>query len=504
MKSNLIYEKLKINKIIYDKNIEHQISYQFQLPDYYTGIFKVLQFSLNPHISSCRVSNKQFIVDGNVTMKLLYVDEEGGNIKAIHQNIQFSKTVDVEEVTPESIVFYKVKIAHKNCKIISPKKLDVKANLIIYAKIQTQVEEEILKTTKDSKLQLKYDPLTITSNQIWNYQQFNIKEQIELNTIAKEILDIKISISDEECKIISNKIISKAVAHVEILYCGEIKNIPLIDKTSIPINNIIDMPGINENYLYNCGYEIISTNFEIIQEGKKINIDSDIVINCYANLCKNITVVVDAFSTKNELNLVKKELNTSTITSSINENILIEKEISDINVEKILYVYAEIVDLVNTTDNLKLKFNAKLNLNVLGLNKEEVLESFVKTIPIEFSLNEDKLKFNSLNLSINDISILNIETNFSEDKKLDVRVKFKIKGFVFKNENAVNITNVVVNKDKVKEKSDAALTLYYPTVGDKVWNIAKNFCTSPGAIMEANNLESDEIKDEIMLIIPII
>ena len=202
MKSNLIYEKLKINKIIYDKDIEHQISYQFQLPDYYTGIFKVLQFSLNPHISSCRVSNKQFIVDGNVAMKLLYVDEEGGNIKAIHNNIPFSKTVDVEEVNPDSIIFYKVKASYKNCKIISPKKLDIKANLTISTKIQTQVEEEILKGTKDKKLQLKYDPLTITSNQIWNYQQFNIREQIELNTTAKEILDVKITITDEECKII--------------------------------------------------------------------------------------------------------------------------------------------------------------------------------------------------------------------------------------------------------------------------------------------------------------
>ncbi len=504
MKSNLIYEKVKINKIVYDKNIEHQISYQFQLPDYYTGIFKVLHFSLSPQISSCRVSNKQFIVDGNAEMKLLYVDEEGGNIRAIHQNIPFSKTVDVEEVNPESIIFYKVKTTYKNCKIISPKKLDVKADLIISTKIQTQVEEEILKNTKNKKLQLKHAPLTITSSQIWNYQQFNVKEQIELNTTAKEILDVKISISDEECKIISNKIISKAVAHIEVLYCGELKNTPLIDKTSVPINNIVDMPNINEKYLFNCNYSVISTNFEILQDGKKLRIDSDIVINCYANLCKNITVVVDAFSTTNELNLVKKEFNASTITSSINENVLIEKDITDVNIEKILYVYAEIVDLINSNNEKKLKFKAKLNLNILGLNKEEALESLNKTLPVEFYLNENNLKSNFLNININDISILNIETSFSENKNLNIRVKFKIKGFIFKNENSINITDVVINKDKVKEKSNAALTLYYPTVGDKIWNIAKNFCTSPEAIMEANNLENDEIKDETMLIIPII
>ena len=138
------------------------------------------------------------------------------------------------------------------------------------------------------------------------------------------------------------------------------------------------------------------------------------------------------------------------------------------------------------------------------METKDALESLNKTLPIEFYLNENNLKSNFLNININDISILNIETSFSENKNLSIRVKFKIKGFVFKNENSINIADVVINKDKVKEKSDAALTLYYPTVGDKVWNIAKNFCTSPKAIMEANNLENDEIKDETMLIIPII
>ena len=138
MKANLTYDKVKINKIIFNKTVEESVDYSYQLPDYYTGIFKVLQFELKPNISSCRASNKQFILDGNARMKLIYIDEEEGDVKAIHQNIPFSKTIDLEEDVTKAILFYDVKTTYKNCKIISPKKIDVKANFSISLKVQLQ------------------------------------------------------------------------------------------------------------------------------------------------------------------------------------------------------------------------------------------------------------------------------------------------------------------------------------------------------------------------------
>ena len=69
------------------------------------------------------------------------------------------------------------------------------------------------------------------------------------------------------------------------------------------------------------------------------------------------------------------------------------------------------------------------------------------------------------------------------------------------------LVNTILNKSidtKPKEKSNSALTLYYPEHGDSVWNIAKKFCTSPKAIMDANNLEDDVIINKTMLIVPIV
>ena len=503
MKSNLIYEKVKINKIIFNKNLEENVDFAYQLPDYYTGIFKVLKFDLEPHISSCRVSNKQFIIDGNSSIKLLYVDEEKGDIKAIHQNKKKKKTVDLEKEITDCILFYDVKTNYKNCKIVSPKKLDVKAKLIIPIKIQAQEEENMLKGTEDKSLQLKYIPVTITSNQIWNSKQFNINEQIELNAAVKEILDVNITIIDEETKIINNKIISKATANIDILYCVDDKNIPILERTSLPINNIIDMTNINEDFLCNIKYDVTTINFEKVQDKKIVNIQSDILINCYANLHKKIDIITDAFSTKYELSFNNKEFNSSTIISMINENVEIEKLIKDFNLMKIINSEAKILDFnhINNKDN-KIEFKARLNLNVLGLNKENTIDMYTKTIPIEFKINNNT-NVDYANINLNDITILKISSNLQDDGNLNVKIKFNVKGFIFSNGNLTTLSDITLDENKIKQKTKAALTLYYPNLGDNVWEIAKHFCTSPQSIMETNNLQSETIENENMIIIPI-
>ena len=367
MKSKLNYETIKINKILFDKNLEQTIDFEYNLPDYCTGIFKVLKFYLKPNISSCRESNKQFIIDGTANMKLLYLDEEGGNIKAIHQNIPFSKTLNLEEDINNATIFYDVKTNYKNCKIISSKKIDVKATLTIHVKIQTQQEQDILKNSTRTDIQFKYEPVSVTCDQIYATQQFNINEQIEFESLAKEILDVRINISDNEFKVISNKIICKSLANIEILYFKDKNTFPTLQKTSIPLNNIVDMPNINENYIYSVKYDITSTNFEILQEGKFLNVSANVVINSYGNLCENVEMVSDVFSTKYELDAMVKEFNFSNLISTINEEITLNEYISSTNIQNIFDADVDIIDINYTQNNKQADFKVKLNFILINL-----------------------------------------------------------------------------------------------------------------------------------------
>lgn len=504
MKANLTYEKVKINKLIFNKNLEHSIDFSYQLPDYYTGIFKVLQFDLEPHISSCRTLNNQFIIDGNAKVKLLYIDEEEGDIKSIHQNIPFSKTMELDENISNAILFYNVKTTYKNCKIISPKKIDIKANLSISVKVQIEKEENVLKSAAEKDLQLKLSPIKITSDQIWTTQQFDINEQIELNEICKEILDVRIKIADDEFKVIQNKIIAKAVAHIEILYCGETKNTPILEKSSVSINNIIDIPKINENFLYNVKYDVNSIAFEISQEGKIVNVKADVLIDSFASLSKEINIVTDAFSTKYEIDFKEKEFNSTSFISTINENINFEETLESFNISKLFDIDSTITEINHMQGKNKIDFKAKLNLNILATNKDNSIESIFKSIPIEFKIKNKNVIYDYTKININNLTILKVDSDLKDNNSIKLKIKFNIKGFVVTNGNLKTLKNINIDETKIKKSSKAALTLYYPKIGEKIWNIAKNFKTSPSAIIEANNIEDENIKNESMLIIPIV
>lgn len=504
MKANLTYEKVKINKLIFNKNLEHSIDFSYQLPDYYTGIFKVLEFDLEPHISSCRTLNSQLIVDGNAKVKLLYIDEEEGDIKALHQNIPFSKTVELDEDISNAILFYNVKTTYKNCKIISPKKIDIKANLSIPVKVQLQKEENVLKSAAEKDLQLKLSPIKITSDQIWSTQQFDINEQIELSEICKEILDVKVKIADDEFKVIQNKIIAKSVAHIEILYCGETKNTPILEKSSVSINNIIDLPKINENFLYNVKYDVNSVTFEISQDGKILNVKADVLIDSFASLSEQINVVTDAFSTKFDIDFKEKQFNSTSYISTINEEITTEETLKNINISKLFNIDVNITEVNHMQKKSKVDFRAKLNLNILAANKDGTLESLFKSIPIEFEIKNNNVVYDYTKININNLTILKTDFELKDSGTIKLKVKFNIKGFVFTSGDLKTLKNITIDETKIKEPSKAALTLYYPKSGEKIWDIAKSFKTSPLAIAEANNIEDETINDESMLIIPII
>ena len=263
------------------------------------------------------------------------------------------------------------------------------------------------------------------------------------------------------------------------------------------------MPDINENYIYTINYDIISTNFEILQEGKFLNVEANVVINSYGNLYDEIEIITDAFSTKYELQPITKEFAHYMTISNIDKEISLKETVENINIYKLFDVTANITDLTYSQNDKNIEFKAKLNFNALGLSKEETLETYSKLIPVEFKISDKNIKPNLTNININSITLISSNSNLKDEKILEVKLNFKIKGFVSINETLNAVTDLNLDENKLKEKSKSALTLFYPKPGDEIWSIAKNFSTSPKAIMDANGLEEDIIKEEIMLIIPI-
>ena len=493
MEPNLSHETLKINQEIYNGALEQPIELEYQLPDYYPGIFKMLQFRLEPHICSCRTSGDQITLDGEAVMKLIYVDEENGFLRTLRQNIPFSKTIKLKSEPVQEAIFYDVKTNYANCRIVSPRKIDVKGSLTIFLKVQGQREEMILSDAEKEGIELNCNSASITSDQIWTTRQFGISEQIELNPPAQEILDIRINSVASECKIISNKAITKGEAYISVLYCPQGQNTPILSKTTTQISQIIDMMGIED--------DVTSISGDLAENGSILNVDADVTVNGCAMISKNVNLVTDAYSTEYEIKTTIKEINSSNVLSLINENIVLNETIEKVDFDELCDIYANITDISHERVSDGFLFKARLSVAILGQNEEEGAKILEKTLPIEFKIKKD-IEKESVDLDVN-LVITKIDHEILSGS-LEMKIYINIGGFVFCNEKFMTLSDLILDETKPKEKSNSALTLYYPEHGDSVWNIAKKFCTSPKAIMDANNLEDDVIANKTMLIVPIV
>jgi LysM repeat protein len=74
-----------------------------------------------------------------------------------------------------------------------------------------------------------------------------------------------------------------------------------------------------------------------------------------------------------------------------------------------------------------------------------------------------------------------------------------------KNSDTFNALTEILPDDTITKQRDGdyALKLYYGVENEDIWSIAKRYNTSVSAIMEENELDSERLKSNGMILIPI-
>ena len=264
------------------------------------------------------------------------------------------------------------------------------------------------------------------------------------------------------------------------------------------------MQGVNENFICDLNYDISTINTKTLQEGKIIKIEADGLINGYGSLTHSQELITDIFSTKFKIAPSIQTFKTCNINETIKENLSLNETFDTTKFQNIIDLNSIITDLSSEVVKNKINFNAKLTINAYGKASDETPEIFEKSIPISFSINK-KLQNDSDNEKINaKITILENTFQIDENKNLNIKINFQVNCTI----NYINkikiINDVKINETEKIKKTSTSMTLFYPEKNDDIWNIAKQFSTCPKEIMEANSMKSEIIKDEIMLIIPIV
>ena len=502
---------VSVRHVIFDGCQESPIDIEFSLPDYCPDIQRILKCYVSPQIESRSISGDRLNIEGTINIHLIYLDPEKMQIRCCENSSSFSSSIDIKSNPENAFPATSIKLGYLNCRATSPRKIDIHGAFSICAKVYDKEDVQIPARINGEDIEQKILDTSVSNLVGIGQQQFSVNEVLDLgqsNFVPEKIIRSSADFNLEDYKYVSGKIAIKGEIILRLLFLGS-PDTDQIDSMeySIPVSQLIDVPGANENSRCVINVEILSHNEKIVSETQDenvISVDIKAVATIMAYEDKEIDLVTDAYSTQFNIETTNDYIRTCKLEDMISDTFSSKTtvELPDIKVSKIIDSFADIITSNAYKEDDKIKITGKVNLYVLGVDSESIPFYIERIIDIE----QEKTFTNESvdNLEIH-AKLVPSGVNYRIDGtgNLEIQMEFKLLADVFSctKHNAVTAVSTDSQTPKSKDTS-SGLTIYYAEEGENLWDIARKYYTSEDLIKKENNLDSDIIQESGMLLIP--
>lgn len=513
MELKLAHETICINEVVFDGALEQPIELDYLLPDYCKSIFKILKCRITPKITAARVQNGRLLVEGLAHIKILYISEDEHKICSIYQKQGFSKTVEIKDGAQGGCVTAFAKCDYVNCRAVNQHRLDVRGAVCIKVSVSVVKTLEVLSKASGMGVQVCPQNITALDKKLTAHKDFSVKEELELaygKPGIAEILEHSCSAALTEYKLIANKIIIKADISLHLLYLADdAEQAPQIMDYTIPISQIIDMPGVNEDYRCTASIDVVDTEMSLNQSGdgecKSFEVTFDIHAVCEGNKNANTQLICDLYSTchpvQNTISKIKVEQLADIITHGC-----ICKSVLPLPQNELNCVYDITCDFSQESCRViddEITITGNLTACVLALDCDSMPIVLERSSPCEIKI-PVSTACGGVSFSPT-VTVASISYHIISAQEIEVCAEVKVCGPLFETCCYELLSSVSMDETVKKERNtNAVLRLYFAQSGEKVWDIAKRFNTSMDAVMSENSLEAEKLSQKGMLLIPIV
>ena len=205
-------EALAVCETVFDGVQEQPVDLDFTLPDYCPDIQRILKCQVYPRIHSRSISGDRLEIEGNVTVKLLYLDEDRAAVRCCEHTESFSASLNLKKSPQNAVALTKTQVEYVNCRAVSPRKLDIHGAFSICARVLSRVEQDIVCSIPGDDIQQKVKPVQTGSVTGISQQQFTVSEVLEIGQGKPEAESI---VRTDVCAIMEDY---KAIAKKELMY----------------------------------------------------------------------------------------------------------------------------------------------------------------------------------------------------------------------------------------------------------------------------------------------
>ncbi len=497
-------ENYKILQTVKDNSIEECVEADFSLPEYMPEILRIIKSTAQPKVNSCKAVGERVTVDGECELRMIYTAEDGC-IYSFAQTRPFTRHCENNVFNDATDINCDVSVSYVNCRATSTKRAEIKAGIVIKINAFLEETEEIL-SIEDSYIEKKCVPVRAMSLGCKKTRAFSMSDTVALSVPCAFIINSRASAICTEIKKISNKIMVKGDAVVEICYVNandraSTENI----RHTLPINQILEFDGMEERFTGNVVLNVTAVDVMIKneQEGVGSSLDIGLSIDASASMWeeKELLVINDAYAVGSAIELKKQSMVFFTPLDEIHDTYIFRDsfQVSGEGVSRVVASACELTNVAVRRENELLSISANLSLSVLIKDSSGSVSNINKILDVKYERKADYTDNDIFCLPKLDVFSLDCAEKGSNT--IDVRAEINVAASVFGRMIVDAVSDVKESENQTVRKSNA-ITVYFPEECESLWSIARRYNTTVAAIAEENGIEGDTTENLKVIFIP--
>ncbi|MHC1695022.1 MAG: SPOCS domain-containing protein [Eubacteriales bacterium] len=510
--STIEYEgNITTRDTVFEEKFEREMSFDSTLADYCDDISRIIRVDVKPVVKNKFIQRNTAVVGGIVAFTVIYVSEASKQLKSYNFTGDFENSFEISGHNDRSILSANAEVGALSCRLLNPRKLTAKITLDIVVKVKNAntlwLAPNIEGGENVEKLTDSFNNcVTIASEE----KEFKVSEEINIpadKMPAGEIIYADITLVPTETRALYEKALVKMNAVFKCLYApqnakGEYQN---ISKT-IELTQIVDMPGADEDFecVADAALCSLRTGVDNDSYGENRLISTDFTVRLNVEGYKNVPsqYVVDAFSPKFESKVVSVNKTIKSLSGVLENTFKLEDSmvLEENPLVKALDINGVgMVSDVNINGNL-ITVQGSAEMSVMAENSEGEIENLDCTLDFKQNLEADENLSNTaaqVKCTIND---MDVKINSG---KLTITLHMTLHCVLIDSNTHQVISAVEVDEQHpLYTQPGIQFYIYYPMKGESVWNIAKQYKIPKQKILQANDLEQENLSDKKVLIIP--
>lgn len=480
---------------------QQSIETDFVLPDYYDTIGKLLKCSVNPVTEAINVTSDKISVAGSAEFSFLYTGEDN-KLYNYENSIKFTKNIRYENMEATDCISIRQEVISVNYKVLGPKRVEIRGQIRITAEIVKNNNAEFISEIIDENIEIKKNlfsdicPVNAAVREITLSTVGRIQDEFSPRVILRKNCNTTFT----EVKPISNKLYLSGNTEIEITYLSEKDNSINKHLLTVPVSEVVDFYGVDEQS--DCEVVITDSNIAVdnINSEKENSFDVRAVLSLkiISFVNKEFFYISDMFSVEEDIKAVTEYVSLRKKRNTINKTVTISLDADVFENEKVNIedCFIENIRVVSEKNNGSSGFFLSGDFNALFKNSSGNIGLISRNATADFTVsditdNVNIISFENAVLSCSALQDNDSKIHFSADVYVTIKTEENCK---------VKLLTDVIATDKLTEKKNSEIVLYFAQKGETVWEIAKENKVHIESIKKNNSLTDETLENDVMLL----